>query len=159
MHDLEGDRQSLIEQLDSQFDTLTLAANNRNYTLKQLTSATTTQYAMIQTSLKNLASNSPTGNNHTNPRPAPRKTPPLLLTKNSVLEKEIKLLQAAYKNKWVVGGICSTQGHGFGAGHKSVDFAGKRNKGKTVSHNNSATHSNPDRPSKDHNKGWDDWLL
>ena len=114
---------------------------------------------MIQTSLNNLVLDTPTSNTIPAPRPAPRNTPPLPLTKKSVLEKKIKFLQSAFKNKWVVGGFFSTHRHGISAGHNSVECAGKRNKGKPVSHNNSATSTNPVRPGKDRNKGWDDWLL
>ena len=82
-----------------------LAVTNSKAALKHIAAATTTQYTMIHTSLNNLAAASPTSTTPPTPRPAPRNTPHPPLTEKSVLEKKIKSLQAAYKNKWVVGGF------------------------------------------------------
>ena len=126
-NDLGGGGQSLIEKLDNQFDALKLAATNSNSALEQLAAATTTQYAMIQTSLNNLEAATPTNTTPPAPKPAPKNVPPLPLTNIRVLENKIKLLQGAYKNKWLVGEFCSTHGQAVGAGQNSVDCAGKRN--------------------------------
>ena len=69
-------------------------------------------------------------------------------------EKRILILQAAVKNKWKVGGFCSTNGHGVRTSHSSTNCNDKRN-----SHLNAATPASTDGPGKDINKGWNEWLM
>ena len=70
------------------------------------------------------------------------------------MEKRILILQYAVKNKWKVGGFCSTHGHGVRVGYNSGNCADKND-----GHDVNAKHSNPVGPGKDFNKGWDAWLL
>ena len=69
-------------------------------------------------------------------------------------EKRIMILQATIKNKWKVGGLCSTHGHGVRSGHSSSNCNEKKNV-----HVNAAIRTSPAGPGKYINKGWDDWLM
>ena len=64
------------------------------------------------------------------------------------MEKRILTLQSSVKNKWKVGGFCSTHGHGVRAGYESGNCADKKDV-----HDVNTTHTNPVGPVKDFNKG------
>jgi hypothetical protein len=145
-----GSPNDLMAQLNCHFDNLALAATNSNAALELLAAATTSQYADIRASLDALSSDP----NNSAPTPGARaRTAVLPLTEKRKLEKRIKTLEAAVKSKWIVGGFCSTHGHGVGAGHCSKT-CGTKGSG----HVDSATRANPSGPGKDKNKGWDSWL-
>ena len=65
------------------------------------------------------------------------------------LERHIRTI----KNKWNVGGFCSTHGHGVAVGHNSKTCGTKG-----TGHIDTATRKNPAGPGKEKNKGWDAWL-
>ena len=85
-----------MEQIDSHFDALTSAATNNNAALKQLTTATTNQYAEIKATIDRLTAATPTG--VATPATASNRTA-LPLTKKQTYEKRIWILQSAITNK------------------------------------------------------------
>ena len=115
--------QGIMEHLDGHFDNPVAASTNSHRELDQISDATTEQYARTTAALDNLAAAAPS-------KPAPRSTPkntnPLSPTEQHVMEKWILTLQSAVKNKWKVGGFCSTYGHGIRAGHGSGNCADKK---------------------------------
>ena len=70
------------------------------------------------------------------------------------LHRQISLLQAAVKHKWVVGGFCSSHGHGVSSDHDSAKCRGQRQ-----GHDPTANRARPVGPGAKRNKGWDDWIL
>ena len=98
-----GDTQGILELLDGQFETLAVASSNSNAVLDQLAAASTKQYLEIKAALTNLAAATPSRNAGTRTGPLP--------TDQRKIENRILTLQAAVKNKWMVGGFCSTHGH------------------------------------------------
>ena len=62
----------------------------------------------------------------------------------------IRLLQSAVKNRWIVGGFCSSHGWGVNYQHSSATC-----NNKLADHNDTATRANPPGPGKTKNKGWD----
>jgi hypothetical protein len=149
-----GSPDDLMAQLDSHFDNLASAATNSNSALEQLALATTDQYAEIKSSLDALAAAAPAAAAPTTRRRPPRSAgAPLDSNEKRKLERRIRTLEAAIKNKWSVGGFCSTHGHGVSAGHDSKTCGTKG-----TGHVDSATRQIPAGPGKDKNKGWDTWI-
>ena len=136
-----------MAQLDSHFDNLASAATNSNSALEQLAFATTDQYAEIKTSLDALAAATPALPTRRGTRST---AAPLSNTGKRKLERRIRTLEAAIKNKWEVGGFCSTLGHGVSAGYDSK-ICGTKGAG----HVNSSTRKNRAGEGKKKNKGWD----
>ena len=141
-----GDAQGILELLDDQFDALVVASSTSNAALDQLAADTTQQYSEIKAALTNLAAATPIRNAGTRTGSLP--------TDQSETEKRILILQAAVKNKWKVGGFCSTHGHGVRFGHSSNNCNDKKN-----GHVNAATRASPAGLGKDIKKGWYDWLM
>ena len=145
-----GNPGNLMAQLDSHFDNLASAATNSNDALEQLATATTDQYADIKASLDALAAAAPAPTARRGRRST---AAPLDNTEKRKLEQRIHTLKAAIKNKWVVGGFCSTHGHGVAVGHDSKTCGTK-----DVGHVDAATRKKPSGPGKEKNQGWDAWL-
>ena len=141
-----GDAQGILELLDGQFDALAAAFSASNAALDQIAAAITQQYSEIKAALTNLAAATPIRNAGTRTGSPP--------TDQSETEKRILILQAAVKNKWKVGGFCSTHGHGVRSGHSSNNCNDKKN-----GHVNATTRASPAGPGRDINKEWDDWLM
>ena len=127
------------------------AATNSGLTLSQLkganvrlAAATSMQYQTINKLLTDikLSSSSP------NPRSSSTGTG-AGATSN---QQTIRLLQAAVKNRWIVGGFCSS--HGWRVGHLHSSSTCKNNMDK---HMDTATQSNPAGPGATRNQGWDDF--
>ena len=126
------------------------AATNSGLTLHQLTndnarlaSATTKQYDAITKLLADLKLRSvslSTGDD------ARDQTTPNQQTRT------IKTLQTAVKNRWAVGGFCSTHGWGVGLHHTSSSC-----KNTGPGHIKTTTCDNPAGPGANKNKGWDDF--
>ena len=118
-----GDTPGLMELLDGQFDTLTAASSTRNAAMDHLAAVTTKQYAEIKAALTNLSDVTaatpaataaiPTSNITDGTRTGS------LPSDQRETENRILILQAAVKNKWKVGGLCLTHGHGVRARHIS----------------------------------------
>ena len=138
-----------MEELDSHFDNLTAVSTNRHAALDQLVSATREQYTRITATLDNLVA---AANSKPSPRSIPRTTNPLSPTEKCVIVKIILTLKSAVKDKWKVGGFCSTHGHSICAGHDSGNFSNNND-----GHDVTSTRSNPVGTGKDFNKGWDAW--
>ena len=153
-----GNTPVLLELLDGQFNALAAASFTRNAALDYLAAATTKQYAEITAALTNLSAATaatpaamaatPTSN-----RTAGTRTGSLTFDQRNT-EKMILILQDAVKNKWKVGGFCSTHGHGVRAKHSSSSCNDKRE-----GHVTTKTRSSLAIPGKNINKGWDDWLF
>ena len=141
-----GYAQGILKLLNGQFDTLAAASSTSNAALDQLAAATTQQYLEIKAALTNLAAAKTIRNAGTRTGTLP--------TDQRETEKRILILQAAVKNKWKVGGFCSTHGHGVRSSHSSNSCNNKKN-----GHVHVATRASPSGPGKDINKGWDNWLM
>ena len=146
-----GDTHGLLELLDGQFDALMAALSTSNAALYQLAAATTQQYAEIKAVLTNLSaatdcllSSSRNDGTRTGSLPSDQRE----------TEKSILILQAAVKNKWKVGGFCSTHGHGVRYSHSSTNCNDKNN-----GHVNATTRSSTAGPGKEINKDRGDWLM
>ena len=150
-HSQGGNTQGIMEHLDGHFDNLAAASTNSHAVLDQTAVATTEQYASITAALENLASAAPS---KPSTRSTPKTTNPLSPTEKRVTEKRIITLQSAVKNKWKVGGFCSTHGHGVREGHDSRNCSSNKD-----DHGVKATRANSVGPGKDFNKGWDALLL
>ena len=143
-----GGPDDLMAQLDCHFDNRASAATNSNSVLEQLATTMTDQYSEIKASRDALATTTPLATQGT--RSAAQ---PLGNTEKHKLKCRIRTLKAGIKNKWEVGGICSTHGHGVSAGHNS-----KTCRIKGAGHVDSTTRKNPAGVGKEKNKGWDAWL-
>ena len=154
----DRDTPGLLELLGGQFDALAAASSTSNAAMDHLAAATTKQYAEIKAALKNLSAATVATPADTAATPTPSKTACTrtgsLSFDKCELEKRIPILQAAVKNKWKVGGFCSTHGHGIRTGHSITNCNDKSN-----SHVNAVTRASPAGPGKDINKGWDDWIM
>ena len=116
-----GNTLGLLELLDGQFDALAEASSTSNAALDHLADVTTNQYVEITAALTNLsaamaATPSATAATPTSNRTAGARTGSLP-TNQRETETRVRIIQAAVKNKWKVGGFCSTHGHGVRAGH------------------------------------------
>ena len=67
-------------------------------------------------------------------------------------QKTIKLLQAAMKNRWSIGGFCSSHGWGVAYLHSSISC-----KNKSPWHMDTATRANTAGPGATRNQGWDNF--
>ena len=133
-----------LQALDRMAD----AATNDGLTLSQLTyantrlaSRTSTQYQVIKkllTEIKNSSS------------PNPRSSSSGAGAGATNDQQTIRLLQSAVKNRWIVGGFCSSHGWGVSYQHTSATC-----KNKIAGHIDTATRSNPAGPRKTKNQGWD----
>ena len=68
-------------------------------------------------------------------------------------QNTIKLLQSAIKNRWQVGGFCSSHGWDVAFRHSSATC-----NNELPGHDDTATRSNPSGPGKIKNKGWDSFI-
>ena len=153
-----GGTPGLLDLLDGHFDTLAAALSTSNAAIDHLAAATTKQYAEITAALINLsaataATPAVTAATPTSNRTAGTRTSSLPSNQREI-EKKILILQAAVKNKWRVGGFCSTHGHGIRARHSSSNCNNKRE-----GHVTTATQESPAGPGKNINKVWGNWLF
>ena len=112
------------------------AATNSGLTLSQLTDAnarlsatTSTHYQTIKKLLTDIKLSSSS--------PNPRSSSDGASAGTTSNQQTIRLLQAAIKNRWIVGGFCSSHGWGLGHLHSSSTC-----KNKMAGHMDTATHSN-----------------
>ena len=136
-----------LQDLDGHLDRMADAATNSGTTLSQLTDAntrlasvTSTQYQAIKkllTEIKNSNSSSPN----------PRSSRSGAGATND--QQTIQLLQSVVKNRWIVGGLCSSHGWGVSYQHTSTTC-----KNKLAGHIDTATRSTPADPGKTKNQGW-----
>ena len=145
-----GGTLGLLELMDGQFDALAAASSTINAALDHLTAAPTKQYAEIMAALTNVSAATAATPAATAATPTSNRTAG---TRNSSLPSN-QQLQAAVKNKWKVGGFCSTHGHGVRAKHSSSNCNDKRE-----GHVTTATRASPAGQGKNINKGWDDWFF
>ena len=124
------------------------AATNSGTTLLQLTdanarlaSATSTQYQAIKKLLTEIKISS---------SPNPRSSRSGAGAGATNEQQTIRLLQSAVKNRWIVGGFCSS--HGWGVSHQHSSSTCKN---KMAGHVDTVTCSNPAGPGKTKNQGWD----
>ena len=127
------------------------AATNSGLTLSQLTdvnarlSATTsTQYQNIKKLLKDIKISSSS--------PNPRSSSTGVGAGATGDQQTIKLLQAAIKNRWIVGDFYSS--HGWGVGHLHSSSTCNNN---MTGHVDTATRKNPAGPGATRNQDWDDF--
>ena len=127
------------------------AATNSGLTLSQLTNAnvwlaatTSKQYQNIKKLLMDIKLSSSS--------PNPRSSSTGAGAGATDDQQTIKLLQAAIKNRWIVGGFCSS--HGWGVGHLHSSSTCKN---KMTGHVDTATKTNPADPGATRNQGWDDF--
>ena len=139
-----------LQALDGHLDRMANAATNSGLTLFQLTDAnarltatTTKQYEAIKTFLTKIKLSSVS----LNPR-----SPGTNAGAAAPDHKTIKLLQTAIRNRWSIGGFCSS--HGWGVGHLHTSSSCKN---KAPGHVDTATSANPAGPGATRNKGWDDF--
>ena len=118
-----GETPGLLELLDGQFNVLATASSTINAALDHLAAATTKQYAEIKAALPNLSAATAATPAVTAATPTYNRTAGTrsgsLPSDQRETEKRILILQAAVKNKWKVGGFCSTHSHGARTGHRS----------------------------------------
>ena len=130
------------------------AATNSGLTLHQLTdinsrptSTTTKQYKAITRLLYDIKLRS------ASPRTGdPTCDPTHDQTAPNQQTCTIKTLQAAVKNRWGVGGFCSTHGWGVRI-HQTSGSCKKKGSGQI----DTATRNKPAGPGATKNKGWDDF--
>ena len=103
----------------------------------RLASATSSQYQNIKKLLNEIKSSAS--------RPSSYAASATISDQNT-----IKLLQSAIKNRWTVGGFCSSHGWGVAFRHSSATC-----NNKLPGHDDTATRANPAGPGKTKNKGWD----
>ena len=138
-----------LQAPDGHLDRMDDAATNSGLTLSQLTdanarlaAATSTQYQTIKKLLTDIQLSSSSPNHGSSSDGASAGT-----TRN---QQTIRLLQAAIKNRRIVGGFCSS--HGWGVGHLHSSSTCKN---KMAGHVDTATRSNPAGPGATRNQSWD----
>ena len=126
------------------------AATNSGTTLSQLTeanaclaSATSSQYQTIKKLLTDIKNYNPSS-------PNTRSSSSVAGAGATNDQHTIRLLQSAVKNRWIVGGLCSSHGWGVCYQHTSANCNNKLAGGS-----DSATRANPSGPCKTNNQGWD----
>ena len=139
-----------LQALDGHLNRMADATTNSVTTLLQLTdanarlvSATSMQYQTIKkllTQIKNSNSSSPN----------PRSSSSGAGASATNDQQTIPLLQSAVKNRWIIGGFCSSHGWGVSYEHTSATC-----KNKLACHIDTATRSNPAGPGGKKNQGWD----
>ena len=139
-----------LQALDGHLNRMANDATNSGLTLFQLTdtnarltATTSKQYEAIKkllTKIK-LSSSSP------NPR-----SPSTGADAATTDQKTLKLLQIGIKNRWSIGGLCSS--HGWGVRHLNSSSSCKN---KAPGHVDTATRADPEGPGATRNKGWDDF--
>ena len=137
-----------LQALDGHLDRMVDAATNSGTTLSQLTEAnsrlastTSSQYQTIKKLLTDIKNSNPSS-------PNPRSSSSGAGTTND--QHTIRLLQSAVKNRWIVGGFCSSYCWGVSYQHSSATC-----NNKLAGHNDTATRANLSGPGKKNNKGWD----
>ena len=113
-----------MQQFGGNFGALAAVTTGINTVIKQLAAMTTTHYNKISARIFELKLHLPTTTT-----PTLRGTHyPLASDRRGNLNRRIEHLQASIKEKWVVGGFCSTHGHGVCEGHDIMHFnvEGKR---------------------------------
>ena len=134
-----------LQALDGHLDQMAAADNNIGLTMSQLTdanarlsAATSMQYQTIKKLLTDIKLSS---------SPNPRSSSTGAGATSD--QQTIRLLQSAVKNRWIVGGFCSS--HGWGVSHQhSISTC----KNKMAGHVYTANRSNPAGPRKTRNQGW-----
>ena len=111
----------------------------------RLASATSSQYQNIKKLLNEIKSSTPSS---PNPRSSSYAAGATISDQNI-----IKLLQSEIKNRWIVGGFCSSHGWGVSYRHSSATC-----NNKLAGHDDTATRANPSGPVKTKNKGWDSFV-
>ena len=142
-------RDLALQALDGHLDRMSNAATNSGLTLSQLTdanarlaAANSTQY---QTTKKLI-----TGIKFSSSSPNPRSSSTGAGTGATSDQQTIRLLQTAIKNRWTVGGFCSSHRWVLSYLHSSSTC-----KNNMVGHVDTATRSKSAGPSATRNQGWD----
>ena len=137
-----------LQALNGHIDRMADAATNSGLTLSQLTDAnarlasvTSIQYQTIKNLLTDIKCSS---------SPNPRSSSSGAGASATINQQNIRLIQSAVKNCWIVGGFCYS--HGWGVIHQHSSSTCKK---KMAGHVDTATCSNPAGPVKTKNQGWD----
>ena len=139
-----------LQALDGHLNRMADAATNSGTTILQLTdayarlaSATPLQYQAIKKLLTEIKDS-----NSSSPNPRSSSSGSSAGATND--QQTIRLLDSAVKNRWIVGGFCSS--HGWGVSYQHTSATCKK---KLATHIDMSTRSNPDGPGKTKNQGWD----